>query len=332
MLFLSRRTTDSRLEILAFHRVLGEREPYFIPPMTIRRTTFERLIDRLARDFSILDLTAAIAAVKDGALRKPALAITFDDGYADNFTLARECLRPKGIPASFFIPVSQVDAGAPHWWDYLKSAADSASGAFWSWLKAAAPSFRQEDAATGNAERSRALVRHLNGLSLADRRAVIESAAREFGPYRGERLLMNWAEVGELCASGFDIGSHTLSHEPLTDLPEPEAVEEIAKSRVEIGRRLGRPVRGFSFPRGAHSSPLVRAVRDAGYDYAVTTRYGSNRPGDDVYELRRRNLADYRGWRAAAPVAMYRFEISGILDPLLSSRRSPGKSSHGSDR
>ncbi len=318
-----------RLEIITLHRVLEDGHGYFIPPMALEASTFEKLITSSARDFRITDLSEAASDLKDMNPRHNHLAVTFDDGYIDNYQLARDLLLPKGIPATFFVPILQIDAGKPYWWDYIYSIASGDTKAFRKWfpsaLASAIPSLKAQ--ATPSFPSAlprwiRELVRQLNGASRAERNRFLLSVEKEFGPYRGPRLLMNWEEIRELRASGFSIGSHSISHEPLTDLGREEAIPEIVNSRTELAARLGHPINGFCYPRGAFSDYLAEAVKEAGYAYAVSTAYGSNGPDSNPYALRRRNIADYDGCRSHFPVWSIRMELTGLLDPLLRSRRS----------
>lgn len=318
-----------RLEILALHRVLEDGQGYFIPPMALASSTFEKLMASSARDFRITDLSEAASSLKDMNPRHNRLAVTFDDGYVDNYQLARDFLLSKGIPATFFVPILQIDTGRPYWWDYVHSVARGDAKLFRKWLPSAlasaAPALKAQEMPSSPPALPRwirELVRQLNGVSRAERNRFLLSVEKEFGPYRGPRLLMNWDEIRELCASGFGIGSHSISHEPLTDLRRAEAIPEIVNSRAELAARLGRPISGFCYPRGAFSDFLAEGVREAGYAYAVSTDYGSNGPDSSLYALKRRNIADYDGCRSRFPLWSIRMELTGLLDPVLRSRRS----------
>jgi peptidoglycan/xylan/chitin deacetylase (PgdA/CDA1 family) len=308
---------------------MAEGDDYFIPPMAIARPTFERLLEKLARNFRILGMDEAVAALQGDVLPKRSLAITFDDGYYDNFILAQDFLLRKGIPATFFLPVRQIDSGAPYWWDYLKAVVEQQNAKFWKWLANVSTPFipvwpKNSECPTAKEVNNccRQLVRALNGVTCNERKIFLASIENEFGRYRGEKLLMTWADARMLCRQGFNVCSHTLSHEPLTDLSDAEAFTEIEQSREVLAQRLGRPINGFCYPRGAHSVFLAEAVKRTGYKYAVTTRYGANFSDADIFTLRRRNMADFQGIRANFPVLAHRLELTSLFDHYLSARRS----------
>lgn len=322
--------TRESLEILTFHRILPQGKRYFIPPMALDARTFSALIERLAAAGRIVSLTDGVRQLAAGQLSGRKVAITFDDGYRDNFDLARDILRRIGTPATFFIPVGPIDEQRPYWWDTLHGVATRYADEFFSWVAKrefsgplmARPIFAGGSTVDHLDDHCRNLVRVLNGVGDLERQSFLADLVRTFGDGQEERLLMNWDEIRRLQDDGFDIGSHALSHIPLTDLDEESACREIDLSADHLFQRLGRRPEGFCYPRGAHNEIHARMVEQSGYAYAVTTCFGSNENPADLFTLKRRNMADYHGVRAYFPVAMYLFELSGRLDSFLSSRRN----------
>ena len=102
--------------------------------------------------------------------------------------------------------------------------------------------------------------------------------------------LMSWEELVELASAGIEIGAHSLTHRRLATLSEAEQRDEIAGSRRLLAEHVDRPVDAFAYPFGTpedYTDTTVRLVREAGFSYAVTTRYGPNRPGACPWTLRR---------------------------------------------
>lgn len=317
-----------QLDILTFHRVMPAGINYFIPPMAIDLHTFTGLAERLVATGRILSLDEGVRQLSSGQIKGRKVALTFDDGYRDNFDLARSILLRIGAPATFFVPVNPIDQQAVYWWDHLHAVVLNAKDRFVSWVKNRSdfkflnPAFEitPSDSFTWD-ERCRAVVKALNGASEYERGFFLNEVADEFGPYQGERLLMDWNDIRQLQQEGFSIGSHSVSHVPLTDLDEPTARHEIMSSADLIEDRLGQRPNGFCFPRGSFNMSHAKMVSDCGYSYAVTTQFGSNNAHSGVYTLRRRNMSDFHGLRGRFPVFMHLVELSGRLDPLLASRR-----------
>ena len=70
------------MSILVFHRVLALPDPLF--PGEVDAVRFNRICSWLADWFQVLPLDQAVRHLRAGSLPARALAITFDDGYADN--------------------------------------------------------------------------------------------------------------------------------------------------------------------------------------------------------------------------------------------------------
>ncbi len=112
----------------------------------------------------------------------------------------------------------------------------------------------------------------------------------------GERKpLMSRAQLEEWLAAGMELGSHSISHPRLQELPQRTALEEIAGSRNALGTLLRIPVEHFAYPYGQFSAETVALVRQAGYASAVTVLPGVARPSDDRMRLPRILVNGERG-------------------------------------
>jgi peptidoglycan/xylan/chitin deacetylase (PgdA/CDA1 family) len=99
---------------------------------------------------------------------------------------------------------------------------------------------------------------------------------------------LSWAQLGELRDQGFDIGSHTVSHQDLRKKPSKAKFpdyESWLKDEVETSKRmledqLGIRVTTIAYPYGLHNPKVHAAVQAAGYELGFTT-YGQ-RIGHDA--------------------------------------------------
>src|SRR5438876_1202169 len=103
--------------IICYHRVVENFERSMrvaIPSMLISAQMLEQHIEWLARRFSIVSLDEIGRELQSGrSLRKPAAAITFDDGYADVYHHAYPLLKRKGVPAALFVVSDLIGTGRP---------------------------------------------------------------------------------------------------------------------------------------------------------------------------------------------------------------------------
>lgn len=103
----------------------------------------------------------------------------------------------------------------------------------------------------------------------------------------GQRGYLSAAGLCELAARGFEVGSHSLTHAFLSDLP-PEALRaELYESKARLEGILGRPVDHFACPGGRFTRRVAEVAREAGYRSLSTSRIGVNGPAADPFELAR---------------------------------------------
>ena len=100
-------------------------------------------------------------------------------------------------------------------------------------------------------------------------------------PLAGEDALRLWLR------SGMEIGAHTRTHARLTRASDGELADEVSGSKESLERRFGVPVTQFCYPWGDHDDRVVRAVRDAGFTGATTTRRGRARASVDPLRVPR---------------------------------------------
>jgi len=107
------------------------------------------------------------------------------------------------------------------------------------------------------------------------------------GKISQDHRFMNWDQVREMQREGFVFGSHTVNHASLAKVDPAQIETELAESRDEIERQLGRKPRYFAYPTGAYNLQIEQAVRQAGYRAAFTVRYGQAGPDSDPYAVER---------------------------------------------
>ncbi len=105
--------------------------------------------------------------------------------------------------------------------------------------------------------------------------------------YGVEYGLINWESARRLEAAGFQIGSHTLSHPHLADIPANECRKELIGSRMALEDRLGHEVRHLAYPFGCYNDQVRALAIEAGYWSACSMRPGLSTEEDDVLALRR---------------------------------------------
>ncbi len=124
----------------------------------------------------------------------------------------------------------------------------------------------------------------------------------------------------ELSAGGVEIGSHSKTHRPLTQVPTEELAEEVGGSLTDL-ETIGLPrPRLFAYPHGESDERVEKAVQEAGIQAAFTVTAGCVMPFQNPYQIPRIEiLRSDVGWRLRWKLAMAGQTIIssiGIRSPL----------------
>ena len=121
---------------------------------------------------------------------------------------------------------------------------------------------------------------------------------------RERKPLMSREQLDQWLAAGMEVGSHSLSHPRLHELPQEVAQHEIAESRGALRKLLGVSIEHFAYPFGAFTADIIACVRRAGYSTAVTVLPGIAQASDDRLRLPRMLVNGERGlWNFLLQVA-----------------------------
>ena len=101
--------SHNRLSVLIYHRVPADADELL--PGEPHAAEFERTMRWVKSVFNVIPLADGVAGIKSGKLPARALSITFDDGYANNATVAAPILTRLGLHATFFIATGFLDGG-----------------------------------------------------------------------------------------------------------------------------------------------------------------------------------------------------------------------------
>jgi peptidoglycan/xylan/chitin deacetylase (PgdA/CDA1 family) len=100
----------------------------------------------------------------------------------------------------------------------------------------------------------------------------------------GKPGFLSWDGVRALQAAGMEIGSHTVDHERLGDLPDARVLWELRESKRILEKELGAPVESVAYPFNSVRARIVDDAREAGYRIGVS---GSAHGGSDPLNLAR---------------------------------------------
>lgn len=277
----------ARLSVLIFHRVLPESDVIFPDEMHARR--FDELCGWLAAWFTVLPLDQAVARLRAGTLPARAACITFDDGYADNYSVAMPILQRHGLTATFFIATGFLDGGRM-WNDTIIETVRRCQASVLDLSELGLGShplggIAAQQAAIGS------LIDQIKYKPVEDRINLTEEIARIAKVQPPQNLMMTSNEIIAMRQAGMQIGAHTVSHPILARLNDDQAREEISGSKRFLEQLLGERITVFAYPNGKpgedYSPQSVEVVRSLGFDVAVSTQWGASRMGGDPLQIKR---------------------------------------------
>jgi peptidoglycan/xylan/chitin deacetylase (PgdA/CDA1 family) len=297
----ARRQAQPTLWVLMYHRVLPSSDNRFQqeePGMLVRPETFALHLQEIKRNFEVMFLSDWVKAKSKGeALPNKACAITFDDGWLDNFEFALPVLRAEKTPATLFAVADKIGTDFQFWPNIIAmlllngARSELAKHELFYKLNAQLKALHTPPSRDEIAH----IILQLKQYSdVAIFNALYELNWRSLCPAEIPPALMNWDQLTTMQASGLvEIGSHTCSHRRLTAaLTTAELEHEIVHSKTILQQKLQAPIELFCFPNGDYNAEALALVQ-ANYRAAVTTQRGINSAtAAELHQLTRIGLHD----------------------------------------
>jgi len=104
-----RRVAMSPISVVYYHRVAD----HHLNSWTITQADFRRHLDWMQSRFDLISLAETQRRIEACYNPRPAIAITFDDGYAENCDFAIPLLLERQIPVTYFCTVGNIQSGQP---------------------------------------------------------------------------------------------------------------------------------------------------------------------------------------------------------------------------
>jgi peptidoglycan/xylan/chitin deacetylase (PgdA/CDA1 family) len=283
--------------ILMYHRIAVERyDPW---RMCVSPARFGEQLEALQRAARVVPLRELQRRMVDGSAEPGSVAITFDDGYADNLLAGLPLLARHAAPATLFVATGYLGGEREFWWDELERLLiepgdlpktvtlelsdgplrlDLGSTLYAGAERVARRIARRRSASAPPSARVaafRAAWERLQRLPHAERWGALEAlrvATRRAPGPRASRRQLTEDELLRLASDGLvEIGAHTVTHPALSLLSSAEQREEILGSVATLDQLLGTRVRGFSYPHGRSTEETECIARDAGLEYACAS-------------------------------------------------------------
>lgn len=284
--------------ILCYHGV-ADKASYPFNGRHIDQRTFEQHLAYFKKHFQLETLSEIFARYRTGnAPQKPTLAITFDDGYWNNYAFALPSLEKYACPATFFVSGIAAEAeGQILWPDYIDLLRDYGGK---EGIKYEDYCF-QKVGDLGFADPQKGVdgytfIKHLNA---AGRKKMFDEIAAHYDTAAARQLaapmyqrLMSPAQIKETAQSPFiEIGSHGYLHFNLAYIPPEEARAEMKRSQSALEALTGKPVRSIAFPDGNYDAKVKDIATELGYEHMLAEEYLFPEDGEDLRILPRISIS-----------------------------------------
>jgi peptidoglycan/xylan/chitin deacetylase (PgdA/CDA1 family) len=269
--------------------------------LSVETDQFEKQLLFLKENFTIVRLQTVVDCLRSQQeLPRNFAAITFDDGYADNFTEAYPLLLKHKTPATIFLATGLIGSDDLFWHDKLEVILfrtrhrslrfESHAGLDEIGLKTVGERYFAYEVLS---ERLLDLTPHerrmfLAELSIALDVEVSEETQKIYRP-------LDWEQVRRMFESGLvQFGGHSMNHQEITKLNWGIEAEELSLSRKLISRHIGVWPELFAYPNGTYDAGCHHRLAAYGYGGAFTTRLGVVNNGCSPFAIPRVGAAGMR--------------------------------------
>lgn len=248
------------INVLMYHRVVNDSRNIY--GISVSPRNFDLQMQFLKNHYHVLRFDEDWSSVKE-----PAVVVTFDDGYEDNYRNALPILEKYEIPATFFVSTGNIGTGKLFWWDSLEG------------IFSSHPNFpiRMGERQFSKQEMSEVHA-FLHDMLPDERDEIIDMALKKVGAFPDDiasRRSLSVDELRRLSESPFStIGVHTVTHSSLIHMSLEKKRWEINESKARLEKILSRKIDIFSYPFGDYDDDTLSLLPELNFKKACTVTGG----------------------------------------------------------
>lgn len=270
-----------KLLVPMYHRIIDNpNDDPFNMGMCVTKETFEKQLQYFSDNYKSILLRDYIQNTNYQKNNGNYISLTFDDGYKDIITIAKEYLDKYKIKTTIFICGHIFNPDNEFWWDTLMYSFSNTKCSVLdlSELKLGFPSeliqLNHKTKKLHLVELVKYLwtfrdVNKVNDIALFIQNQLIGSSNTI------EKL--DEHDIIQLHKSGYEIAAHTMTHPNLPLLNIKQQIKEISNSKNILEEIIKDKIYGFAYPAGLKNEKTEELVNKCGFEYAVSTNNGVNR-------------------------------------------------------
>ena len=310
---LFRLINRKKMIILMYHGISRENFSFYHRRYLPKSTFIKQIKYLKKRNYKFITLTDWLNIVNNKKkVKHRYIILTFDDGFKNVVEQAYPIMKKYDAKGCFFIVSSIIGKDQLMWSDYLEVLVRNHKNSKFNFIfknqeiiyllnselniKKAYADIKDKLRLVSNKER----ISYLNKFMLSNNINNFENV-----PY--DYLIANWEELNSLDKDILEVGDHTKTHPNLKMLySEDEFHEEMFESKIEIEKKIGYPIKHFSYPAGSYNKNAIQYAKKYGYLTGVTVDYGFNSLKTDLFQLKRINITP--------SFILFKYKISGLYE------------------
>tara|TARA_B100000963_G_scaffold41416_1_gene30773 strand:+ start:2943 stop:3740 length:798 start_codon:yes stop_codon:yes gene_type:complete len=241
------------IEILMFHRVLPKvkintSDAYFIRGTLISQERFESVIlDYLKQDYSFKTISAL-----DYNSDIKQVALTFDDGYTDNYLFVKPILEKYRIRATFYPIIG-----------YCKERKVAPLDYYYQYVNENIAIDQKEKWITGKQKKL------FLAFSITQQKDFVKKLNMKTSKIQVSYMTLN--EIHELNNLGHEIGGHSFYHDIYTRLNSSEILEDIQKTKNTLSK-IGINISSYAYTDGQYNSEIIDILKYENIKYSCAIK------------------------------------------------------------
>jgi peptidoglycan/xylan/chitin deacetylase (PgdA/CDA1 family) len=279
----------NRYVILLYHQIVDEKVEFDPARLRVNINDFERQLNWISKNCDVVSLADIVGKIKQKEKgNKTYVAVSFDDGYENNFKIAVPILKKYQIPATFFLATKYIDdVCLVPWWDMLELIIKQASSIV--------DDYNGRKYSLGIVKDKILFFRKVSKKIMknyCEKDEIIKEVRNKTKVYNvpNENRFARWNTIQDLTSELFDFGAHTLSHDSLVVKNGDDIKNEFLSSRDIIQNNLNKEIKLLAYPYGGKEQTDCvdeNMLQNIGFDAAVTIFLGSNNNDSNLYFLKR---------------------------------------------